>query len=304
MRSETKIGATITVLALAIVASFVAVRGGRLFSSDSTEVPTPPAVVEPTAAAPDNTGTVASPPPIGVNDNAERSFRPKEIAPAAPVEPQPAPAERTGLAAVQPPTPPTPPTPEVTPAPAPAQAPAPAPAVVNVVAAPAAAPAPPPTPTAEVAPAIGAAAPPVEPTKEHIIQVGETFSSLAIKYYGNAKYANLITKANPDRDPKHLNLGMKIKIPPAPVAAAPAGSAPATPAAIASAKKVIELPPIPADRSYKVQQGESWNDLGKKFLGDGNRWPELYELNKERVPRNPHALRPGVTIEVPASKPS
>ena len=34
-------------------------------------------------------------------------------------------------------------------------------------------------------------------------------------------------------------------------------------------------------------------------FGDGNRWTELYELNKERVPRNPHGLRSGMLIEVP-----
>lgn len=303
MRLETKIGAAITVLALGAVLAFVS-RGGSKPIVPPTAVtqdePIPPVVVAPSpdATASDNTGALASPPPIGLRDDAARSFRPKDIEPV--VEPQPAATERTGLSGVAAVAPTPSPTPAITPAP-----------VGN-----AAAPVPPaPAPTPAVANAQPAATPPTEPTKEHIIEIGDNFSLLAVKYYGNGKYANLIAKANPDKDPKRLKLGSKIKIPPAPVAAVASATPPviATPAAttaqpltaVTAPKKVAEPPPpVPADRAYKVQPGESWNDLGKKFLGDAQRWPELYELNKERVPRNPRNLRPGVTIEVPATKPS
>ena len=57
--------------------------------------------------------------------------------------------------------------------------------------------------------------------------------------------------------------------------------------------------PIPEDRAYQVKNGEGWYDLASKFLGDGTRWPELFELNRERVSRDPNRLRAGTIIEIP-----
>ncbi len=67
---------------------------------------------------------------------------------------------------------------------------------------------------------------------------------------------------------------------------------------------VIPAPPpappaIAKGREYRVQPGEGWFDLAQRFLGDGRRWPELYELNRERVARNPSQLRSGTVIELP-----
>ena len=62
---------------------------------------------------------------------------------------------------------------------------------------------------------------------------------------------------------------------------------------------VESLPPVAPEHAYTVKAGESWNDLARRFLGDAKRWTELYEINKERAP-NPHHLRPGLVIELPA----
>jgi len=128
--------------------------------------------------------------------------------------------------------------------------------------------------------------------KTHTIQPGDTFSKLAAQYFGHAKYASLIGKANPDLDPRRLRIGTAIRIPEAP--ASVAKQSPTTRPAIARAST------IPQERRYTVQVGETWYDLGKKFLGNGMRGVELYELNKERVPRDPNLLRTGTIIELPA----
>ncbi len=165
---------------------------------------------------------------------------------------------------------------------------------------------------AEAAPPAAGAAPIM-----HTIAPGDTYSSLALKYLGSAKHANRISAANPDKDPRRLAVGTKIRIPataqagrevaaaptgihdrsptakpvPAPVSARPAGAViPAPPTA---------PPPIAKGREYRVQPGEGWFDLAQRFLGDGRRWPELYELNRERVARNPSQLRSGTVIELP-----
>lgn len=127
--------------------------------------------------------------------------------------------------------------------------------------------------------------------KTHTIQPGDTFSKLAAQYLGHAKYAGLIGQANPDLDPRRLQIGSTIRIPERPESAARTTIA---------ARPIVKASVIPEGRRYTVQVGETWYDLGKKFLGNGMRGVELYELNKERVPRDPNLLRTGTIIELPA----
>lgn len=153
-----------------------------------------------------------------------------------------------------------------------------------------------------------------EGPKTHVVQAGETFTSLAVKYFGHAKYTNLITKANPTVDPRKVRIGMKVIIPPAPenmtAAASPAPApGPGTPTATLAGTRspsagtpitrTAKAPPVPADRAYTIKAGEGWYTLAQRFLGNGERWTELYELNKERVPHNPHNVPPGTVIELP-----
>ena len=93
-----------------------------------------------------------------------------------------------------------------------------------------------------------------------------------------------------------------MRIPPAPKADAAAASGTAKADATESAAdrgpvRSTALPP--PERSYTVQPGEGWYTLAQRFLGNGNDWPELYELNRERVSNNPHLLRVGTVIELP-----
>lgn len=152
--------------------------------------------------------------------------------------------------------------------------------------------------------------------REHKIEPGDSFSSLAVKYYGNAKYVGLIQNANPDKDPRKLRLGLKIAIPPAPesatrstVEASPVSPTPNEPTptagratALANAAAMrrplpAPLPPAP-ERSYTVQAGDTWERLSQRFLGKPNDW-ELYEYNKERLGGNSRLLKPGLVIELP-----
>ncbi|MBP7935654.1 MAG: LysM peptidoglycan-binding domain-containing protein [Phycisphaerae bacterium] len=151
-------------------------------------------------------------------------------------------------------------------------------------------------------------------TTTHVIQSGDTYSSLALKYLGHSKYANLIAKANPNIDPRRLRLGAKLNIPAAPETATggskdvassatdsalKAATTTAKPLTATTARRVAD--PIPADRAYKVSANESWSSLARQCYGDSSRWIELYELNKDRVPRTrSFALPAGTIIELPA----
>ncbi|NLX23458.1 MAG: LysM peptidoglycan-binding domain-containing protein [Phycisphaerae bacterium] len=155
-----------------------------------------------------------------------------------------------------------------------------------------------------------APATPAAQTKVHTIAAGDTFSGLALKYLGHVKYTTEIVKANPGLDPTRLRLGAKVKIPTLPAAASqPAVAAGASPAAspatgargpIVAAPAVRAAPrPVPADRAYTVKAGDAWYGLAQRFLGDGNEWPRLFELNKERLSGNREVLPAGVVIELP-----
>lgn len=149
--------------------------------------------------------------------------------------------------------------------------------------------------------------------KEHVVEAGDTFSGISLKYYHSAKYVNQLMKANPGKDPRRLYVGTKLVIPDIPeanqaqtkvdAAARPASGSVSTPTRSRIAQRnqldEFEVPPPDPARAYTVQPGEGWWDLAQRFMGDGRNYPELYEYNKERVGGDPHLLRAGTVIELP-----
>jgi len=159
--------------------------------------------------------------------------------------------------------------------------------------------------------------------REHVIQPGDSFSRLAVKYFGHAKYSDLIENANPDKDPRKLRIGMKIVIPPGPQAEAgstvapspapavlpspspssvrsePDAPKPADASRMLSARRAMPPPePAAAERAYTVKTGDNWETLSKRFMKTSN-WTPLYEHNKERLKGDRENLRPGLVIELP-----
>lgn len=67
------------------------------------------------------------------------------------------------------------------------------------------------------------------------------------------------------------------------------------------------LPPLPpttaAPTSYNAQAGDYLWKIAKEQLGDANRWPEIYELNKATIGDNPNLLYPGQTLTLPGQAP-
>jgi len=56
--------------------------------------------------------------------------------------------------------------------------------------------------------------------------------------------------------------------------------------------------PTPSVRPYRVVEGDTLFDIAAKFLGDGRRWREIKELNRERLAAG-DILRAGVEIKIP-----
>ena len=130
----------------------------------------------------------------------------------------------------------------------------------------------------------------------HRIQLGDTFSSLAVAYYGSAKYAGFLMNSNPQiTDPKRLAVGTIVKIPPRPSDD------------VLSAPKSADVRGTPAGepagerRTYRVRPGDSFYAIAKNVLGDASRWKELFELNKDLVNGDPTRLQVDQVLVLPDS---
>lgn len=57
-------------------------------------------------------------------------------------------------------------------------------------------------------------------------------------------------------------------------------------------------PTAPAPKTYTVQKGDSLWNIAKKQLGNGNRWSEIYELNKDKI-KNASLIYAGQVLVMP-----
>lgn len=89
---------------------------------------------------------------------------------------------------------------------------------------------------------------------------------------------------------------------PAPVAAArPVPATPGHGPADSPGKRVVSRP---ATIDYVVQPGDSLWRIAERHLGDGNRYPEIVDLNTKLVKRGPGFIRQGWTLQLPAPAPA
>ena len=77
---------------------------------------------------------------------------------------------------------------------------------------------------------------------------------------------------------------------------APAPSEPAT-ATVQPAPR--ETTSAPQNLSYTVKSGDCLWNIAKKQLGDGSRWKEIYELNKDKI-KNPNLIYPDQSLTLPS----
>jgi nucleoid-associated protein YgaU len=137
----------------------------------------------------------------------------------------------------------------------------------------------------------------------HKVRDGDTLSSLARHYLGSSKRFLEIYEANREllSNPDLLPIGAELKIPPAEVAVRTT-----TPAARVD-PPLTPLPARPAERlpsssgsrrTYRVKMGDTLDAIAKRFYGDGNRYAEIYEANRERL-KAPADLREGLLLDIP-----
>jgi LysM repeat protein len=54
-----------------------------------------------------------------------------------------------------------------------------------------------------------------------------------------------------------------------------------------------------AETTYVVKKGDSLSKIAGELLGDANRWPEIFEANKDKI-EDPNLIYPGQEFVIPA----
>ena len=72
------------------------------------------------------------------------------------------------------------------------------------------------------------------------------------------------------------------------------------PTAPAPAAGAAAAAPEPEEIYYVIEKGDTLWAIAKKFLGNGNRYPEIFEANREVI-IDPDKIFPGQKIRIPAS---
>ncbi|GGK31468.1 hypothetical protein GCM10010124_25320 [Pilimelia terevasa] len=142
----------------------------------------------------------------------------------------------------------------------------------------------------------------------HTVVRGEHILDLAERYYGHAQAYTRIVEANsgvtqPDGralQPGSTRIypGWQLRIPHA---------TPTTDAGQQVATDAGTITLVAAGRSYDVHvhRGDNLYKIAQQWLGDGDRWPEIYQLNKHRhfddgrTLNNPRLIFAGWTLDLP-----
>jgi nucleoid-associated protein YgaU len=120
------------------------------------------------------------------------------------------------------------------------------------------------------------------------VQKGETFESIARKYYGKSGKSSVIAKANPMTDPNRLSAGRVINVPKDP------GNIQGVP---------VQPRPQPgeaaAPEEYLVRSGDTLSAIAQEVYGESRLWEVIFDANRDQLPRET-SLKAGQRLRIPA----
>ncbi|MBN1354070.1 MAG: LysM peptidoglycan-binding domain-containing protein [Candidatus Omnitrophica bacterium] len=140
-------------------------------------------------------------------------------------------------------------------------------------------------------------------TRDYVIKKNDTLEKIAQEELGGSHRWKYLYEFNKDRikNPDKLEEGTVIKIPVEQEAQkAVIIEEEAEPGIDEEAMTAgSEEPTVSGGtRSYSIKKDDSLWKIAKRELGDGNRWKEIYELNKGKI-KNPDKLVAGMKITIP-----
>ncbi|MEO1129250.1 MAG: LysM peptidoglycan-binding domain-containing protein [Planctomycetota bacterium] len=123
-------------------------------------------------------------------------------------------------------------------------------------------------------------------TRTYVSQQGDTFESIARKFFGSRNYWGVVANANPNVDPNRLGPGTTLSIPvdPRNVQGIPADGQ--------------EEPPLPEPdmTKYIVARGDTLSEISKALYGRASLWRRIVDANPGL---DPERLRPGMVLKIP-----
>jgi nucleoid-associated protein YgaU len=155
--------------------------------------------------------------------------------------------------------------------------------------------APPPTSPAPTSALSGSGA------RTHVMQRGETFSSVAKAVYGKSSYYLKIQQANPGLNPNAIKPGTEIKLPDVTAVSSDTGGTGATNAKANAGSRGGPRESAPAVNSateYRVQPNDSLYKISMKLYGNGGHVDELYETNAAAIGDDPARLKVGMVLKL------
>lgn len=139
------------------------------------------------------------------------------------------------------------------------------------------------------------------------VNPGDTLSRIAKRHYGTASthVINAIFDANRAQlsSPDVLKVGMKLALPqlknqPIRVARNPEALPQRKSTTDPNMTSPKSVSPSRRWRWYQIKKNDRYISIAREQLGDGARWQEIFELNKEKFP-DPSRIRDGVKIKLP-----
>lgn len=107
--------------------------------------------------------------------------------------------------------------------------------------------------------------------KVYVVRAGDTFEDLARRYYGDPHFAELLHRNNEGL--RELQDGQQILIP-------------------------VMDDGLGRASTYLVQEGESLWKIAEKVYGQGHRWGEIWEANRDVLP-SPDDITAGLELRIP-----
>lgn len=127
-------------------------------------------------------------------------------------------------------------------------------------------------------------------TTDYVVKSGDTMSSIAEDWFGDASKWSMIAKENPVADPNRLSVGQKLRLP----------SKDAKPATVKE-----QAAPDTDQPHYTVRSGDTLSKIAREYYGDVAKWKAIYDANKSVIGSDPANLKAGMKIKLPPpSKPA
>ncbi|MBN1816501.1 MAG: LysM peptidoglycan-binding domain-containing protein [Sedimentisphaerales bacterium] len=157
--------------------------------------------------------------------------------------------------------------------------------------------------------------------RTYIVQPGDSLGKIAKTVFGEilgnkAEVVDKIFAANPQLPNKHeIRVGQELTIPDLFVEKKEksASSLPnPEPGFFSKVERVLGLgadksaekqspsPPQPAYATYSVRSDDTLWDIAQEKLGNGNRYKEILDLNKNKI-KDPHSIPAGLVLKIPNS---